>query len=135
METTNHAIRNKVPWRRLHINLHTQLTTEKRVLNLKLRHRPMVKRCHNKESMNNGHVGNMGECIIKITILLQLRTTSHKTSFVALKRTIRASLMFLDPLDGTNTKRGRDQIPRASALASTNLLGHGKIPFEVALRI
>jgi hypothetical protein len=95
----------------------------------------MVNRCHNKESTNSGHVGNMGECLIKITILLQLKTTSHKTNFVVLKRTIRVSLNFLDPLDGMNTERRRDQIPHASALASTNLLGHGKLPFEVALSI
>jgi hypothetical protein len=29
LKTTNHAIRNRVPWRRLHVDLLTQLTIEK----------------------------------------------------------------------------------------------------------
>jgi hypothetical protein len=47
-----------------------------------------------------------------------MKTMRHKTNFVALKRTIGASLNLLDPLarDGTNTGRRRDKIPRASAL-------------------
>jgi hypothetical protein len=41
-ETANHAIRNRVPWRRLHVDLLMQLTIEKCVLNIKLRHTPVA---------------------------------------------------------------------------------------------
>jgi hypothetical protein len=62
---------------------------------------------------------------------------SHKTHFVALKRSIRAGLNLVDPLahDGTNTGRRRDKIPSASALKRSNLLGHGKLPFRMTLSI
>jgi hypothetical protein len=45
---TNHPIRNRIPRRRLHVNLLTQLTIEKYVLIIKLRHRPVAtaKRVH-----------------------------------------------------------------------------------------
>jgi hypothetical protein len=46
---------------RLHINLLTQVTIEKRVLNTKLRHRPMANICHDKERTNSGHMDNMGD--------------------------------------------------------------------------
>uniref|UniRef100_M8CE14 Uncharacterized protein n=1 Tax=Aegilops tauschii TaxID=37682 RepID=M8CE14_AEGTA len=48
---------------------------------------------------------------------------SHKTSFVTLNRTIRASLNIIDPLtsDGTNTGRKRNQVPRAGALKGSKL--------------
>jgi hypothetical protein len=77
------------------------------------------------------------EGLIIITTLLRLEATSHKTCFVALKRSIGASLNLIDPLayDGTNTGRWRDKIPSASALKRSNLLGHGKLPFEMALSI
>jgi hypothetical protein len=43
-KATNHAIRDKVPWRRLHVDLLTQLSIEKCVLNIKLRHREATAR-------------------------------------------------------------------------------------------
>jgi hypothetical protein len=75
--------------------------------------------------------------LIIITTLLLLEATSHKTRFVALKRSIGASLNLIDPLacDGTNTGRRRDKIPSASALKRNNLLGHGKLPFGMSLGI
>jgi hypothetical protein len=75
--------------------------------------------------------------LIIITTLLLLEATSHKTCFVALKRSIRASLNLVDPLacDGTNTGRRRDKIPSASALKRSNLLSHGKLPFGMYLSI
>jgi hypothetical protein len=134
---TNHAIRNRVPWRRLHINLLTQLTIEKCVLNIKLRHRLVANRGHNKKSAHSGHMGHWGKGLIIVTALLLLEATSHKTRFVALKRSIRAGLNLVDPLacDGTNTGRRRDKIPSASALKRSNILGHGKLPFGMMLRI
>jgi hypothetical protein len=134
---TNHAIRNIVPWRRLHVNLLTQLTIEKCVLNIKLRHRPVANRGHSKKSAHSGHMGHWGKGLIIVTALLLLEATSHKTRFVALKRSIREGLNLVDPLacDGTNTRRRRDKIPSASALKRSNLLGHGKLPFGITLSI
>jgi hypothetical protein len=79
----------------------------------------------------------MCKSLIIITTLLLLEATSHKTRFVALKRSIRASLNLVDPLacDGTNTRRRRDNIPSACSLKRSNLLGHGKLPFEMSLSI
>jgi hypothetical protein len=54
---TNNA-RDKVPWRRLHVNLLTQLTIDNFVLNIKLRHRLVANRGHNKKSANSGHMGH-----------------------------------------------------------------------------
>jgi hypothetical protein len=36
---------------------------------------------------------------------------------------------------GTNAGRRRDKVPSASALKRSNLLGHGKLPFGMALSI
>jgi hypothetical protein len=75
--------------------------------------------------------------LIIITTLLPLEATSHKTRFVALKRSIGDSLNLVDPLtcDGMNTGRRRNKIPSASALKRSNLLGHGKLPFGMILSI
>jgi hypothetical protein len=75
--------------------------------------------------------------LIIITTLLLLETTIHKTRFVALKRSTRASLNLVDPLacDGTNTGRRRAKILSASALKRSNLLSHGKLPFGMSLSI
>jgi hypothetical protein len=75
--------------------------------------------------------------LIIVTALLLLKATSHKKRFIALKRSIRAGLNFVDPLacDGINTGRRRNEIPCASALKRSNLLGHGKLPFGMMLSI
>jgi hypothetical protein len=75
--------------------------------------------------------------LIIIMTLLLLEATGHKTHFVALKRSIKASLNVVDPLacDGMNTGRRRDKIPSASALKRSNLLGHVKLPFGMALSL
>jgi hypothetical protein len=134
---TNHATRDRVPWRRLHVNLLTQLTIKKWVLNIKLRHRPVANRGHIKKSAHSGHMGYRGKSLIIVTTPLLLETTSHETRFVALKRSIGAGLNLVDPLacDGTNTRRRRDKIPGASALKRSNLLGHGKLPFRMMVSI
>jgi hypothetical protein len=82
-------------------------------------------------------MGHWGKGLIIVTALLLLKATSHKTRFVALKRSIRAGLNLVDPhaCDGTNTGRRRDKIPSASALKRSNLLGHGKLPFGMTLSI
>jgi hypothetical protein len=114
-----------------------QLTIEKCVQNIKLRHRLVANRGHSKKSAHSGHMGHWGKGLIIVMALLLLEATSHKTRFVALKRSIRASLNLVDPLtcDGMNTGRRRDKIPSASALKRSNLLGHGKLPFGMTLNI
>ena len=66
--------------------------------------------------------------------MLVLKDTSHKTSFVALKRTIRASLNLVDPLagDGPDTRRKGNQIPCARALKGNKLFGNRKLPFRLS---
>jgi hypothetical protein len=134
---TNHPIRNRIPWRRLHVNLLTQLTIEKSVLNIKLRHKPVANRGNSKKSPHSGHMSHRSKSLIIVTTLLLLKATSHKTRFIALKESIGAGLNFVDPLayDGTNTGSGRKKIPSASALKRSNLLGHGKLPFRMMLSI
>jgi hypothetical protein len=121
----------------LYVNLLTQLTIEKCVLNIKLRHSPVANRSHGKKSAHGGHMSHMSKGLIIIMALLLLEATSHKTRFVALKRSIRAGLNLVDPLacDGTNTGRRRDKIPGTGALKRSNLLGHCKLPFGMILSI
>jgi hypothetical protein len=132
-----HAIRDRVTWRRLHVDLLRQLTIEKCILNIKLRHRPVANRGHGKKSAYGAHMSHRCKSLIVITTLLLLKATSHKTHFIALKRSIGASLNLVDPLtgDGTNTRRRRDNIPSASAPKRSNLLGHGELPFRISLSI
>jgi hypothetical protein len=82
-------------------------------------------------------MSHRGKNLIIVTAVLLLKATSHKTCFIALKRSIRAGLNFIDPLtcDRTNTGRGKDKIPGASALKRSNLLSHGKLPFRMTLSI
>jgi hypothetical protein len=82
-------------------------------------------------------MSHRSKSLIIVRVLLLLKAMSHKTRFIALKRSIRAGLNFVDPLahDGTNTRRRRNKIPSASALKRSNLLGHGKLPFGMTLNI
>jgi hypothetical protein len=136
-KTADHPIRNRIPWRRLHINLLTQLTIEKGVLNIKLRHGPVANRGDPKKSAHSSHMSHGSKSLIIVMALLLLKATSHKTRFIALKISIIAGLNFVDSLarDGTNTMRRRNKIPSASALKHSNLLGHGKLPFGMTLSI
>jgi hypothetical protein len=97
-KTANHAIRDRVPWRRLHVNLLTQLAIEKRVLNIKLRHRLVPNRGHGKKSAHDGHMSHMGKDLVIITALVLLEATSYKMHFVMLKRSIGAGLNLVDHL-------------------------------------
>jgi hypothetical protein len=136
-KTINHPIGNRIPRRRLHVNLLTQFTIEESVLNIKLRQRPLSNRSNSKKSAHSGHMSHRGKSLIIVTAVLLLKATSHKTRFIELKRSIRAGLNFIDPLarDVTNTGRGRNKIPGASALKCSNLLSHGKLPFRMTLSI
>jgi hypothetical protein len=94
-----------------------QLSIEKSVLYIQLR---QANRGHSEKSAHSTHIGHRGKSLIIIKPLLLLETTSHKTRFVVLKRSIRASLNLVVPLacDGTKLKRN-------------NLIGHGKLPFRM----
>jgi hypothetical protein len=85
-----------------------------------------------KKSVNSGRMSNMSKNIIIIMTLLLLKTTSNKTSHIALKRTIRVSLNLIHPLtsDRPNMWRTGHKIPRASSLKSSNLLSHHVLPFR-----
>ena len=93
----------------------------------------MANRGHSEKCADSGHMGHGSKSLIIITTMLLLKATSHKTSFITLKRTIRASLNLIDPLtsDGANTGRKRNQIPRDGAFKGSNLLCHGKLPFRM----
>src|SRR3954469_10966529 len=72
-KTTNHPLGNRIPRRRLHINLLTQLTIEKGVLNIKLRHRPVTNRSNSKKSTHNGHMSHRSKGLIIVTTMLLLK--------------------------------------------------------------
>jgi hypothetical protein len=76
-------------------------------------------------------MSNRSKNLIIISAWLLLKTTSNKTTLIALKRTIRASLNLIDPLtsDQMNTWGTRHRIPHASLLKSSNLLSHRVLPF------
>jgi len=126
-KTTNHALRNKIPRRWSHVDLLTEFTIKEGIFDIKLRNGPSTNRGHSKESANSGHVSHRSKCLIIITTILLLKTTSNKTSLITLERAIRASLDLINPLarDGTSMRRKRDKVPSASALKSSNLLSHG----------
>jgi hypothetical protein len=130
---TNYILRDIIPRWWTHVNILTQLTIKKDILHIKLRDGPLLNRSHIKNSANSGHMSNRSKSLIIITTLLLLKTISNKTSVIALKRTIRASLNLIDPLtsDRTNTWGTWHKIPRASPLKSSNLLSHCVLPFRM----
>jgi hypothetical protein len=98
MKVTNHTLRDRIPRWWMHINILTQFTIKKSILYIKLRDGPLLNRSHNKKSVNSDHMSNRSKNLIIIMTLLMLKTTSNKTSLIALKRTIRASLNLIDSL-------------------------------------
>jgi hypothetical protein len=104
-EVTNHTLRDRILRWWAHVNILMQLTIKKCILHIKLKDGPLLNKSHGKKSMNNSHMSNRSKSLIIILTLLLLKTTSNKTSFIALKRTVRASLNLIDPLssDWMNT--------------------------------
>ena len=86
----NHTL-NGIPRRWLHIDL-TQLTVKKDILDINLRDGPLTNRGHKKNSVNYGHMSNQSKCLIIILAMFLRKTTSNKTGFITLKRTIRRVL-------------------------------------------
>jgi hypothetical protein len=131
MKVTDLTLRDRIPRWWTYVNILTQLTIKKVILHIKLRDGPLLNRSHGKKSANSGHMSNRSKSLIIISTLLLLKTTSNKTSLIALKRTIRASLNLIDPLtsDQTNTWRAGHKIPHASLLKSSNLLSHHVLSF------
>jgi hypothetical protein len=125
-KVTNHTLRDRIPRWWMYVNILMQLTIKKDILYIKLRDGPLPNRSHNKKSANNGRMSNQSKSLIIIMTLLLLKITSNKTSLIALKRTIRATLNLIDPLksDRTSTWGIGHKIPYASPLKSSNLLSH-----------
>jgi hypothetical protein len=71
-KTVDHPIRNRIPRRRLHINLLMQLTIEKGVLNIKLRHRSVANGGDSKKSAHSDHMSHRSKSLIIVTALLLL---------------------------------------------------------------
>src|SRR3954469_14172066 len=84
-KTTNHPIGNRIPRRRLHVNLLTQLAIKKGILNIKLGYRPAANRSNSKKSTDSGHMSHRGKILIIVATVLLLKPTSHKTRFIALE--------------------------------------------------
>jgi hypothetical protein len=129
---TNHTLRDRIPRWWTHVNILTQLTIKKCIIHIKLRDGPAPNRSHDKKSVNSGHMSNKSKSLIIISIMLLLKTTSNKMSFIPLKRTIRASLNIY-PLtsDQMNTWGTGHKIPCASPLKGSNLLSHHVLPFRM----
>jgi hypothetical protein len=130
---TNHTLRDRIPRWWTHVNILTQLTIKKSILHIKLRDGPLPNRSHDKKSANSGHMSNRSKSLIIIMTLFLLKTTSNKTSLIALKRTVGASLNLIDSLtsDRTNTWGTGHKIPRVSPLKSSNLLSHRVLSFRM----
>jgi hypothetical protein len=113
---TNHTLKNRIPMWWMHVDILTQLTIKKSILDIKLIDGPLTNRCYGKKSANSGHMSNMSKSLIIIMTVLLVKTTSNKTSLVMLKRTVRASLNFIDPFtnDRMNTSETRHKISCAS---------------------
>jgi hypothetical protein len=130
---TNHTLRDRIPRWWAHVNILTQLTIKKDILHIKLRDGPLPNRSHSMKSVNSGHMSNRSKSLVIIPTLLPLKTTSNKTSLIALKRTIRASLNLINPLtsDRMNTWGTGHKIPCVSPLKSSNLLSHRMLSFWI----
>jgi hypothetical protein len=133
MKVINHTLRDRIPRWWTHINILMQLTIKKDILDIKLRDGPLLNISHSKKSANSGHMSNKSKNIIIIMTVLPLKATGNKTSLIALKRTVRASLNLIDPLtsDRTNTWGTGHKIPRADPLKSSNLLSHRMLPLQM----
>jgi hypothetical protein len=94
---------DRIPRWWTYVNLPTQLTIKKVILYIKLRDGPLPNRSHDKKSVNSGHMSNRRKSLIIITTMLLLKTTSNKTSLIALKRTVRTSLNLIDSLTNDQT--------------------------------
>jgi hypothetical protein len=132
-KVANRTLRNIISRWWTHVNILTQLTIKKSILDIKMRYGPLPNRSHDKKSVNSGHMSNRSKSLIIIMTVLLLKTTGNKTSLIALKRTVKASLNLIDPLtsDQTNMWGTGHKIPCASPLKSSNLLSHLVLPFQM----
>src|SRR5438105_8046177 len=136
-ETTDVTIRDRVSRRRVHVDLLMQLTMKKSILHIKLRDGPSANRSNSNKSMDSGPMSNRSKGLLIITPILLLKPTCNRTRFIALNGAIRAGLNFVDPLarDGNSRRGKKNKIPSASALKSSNLLSHSKLPLRMGNRI
>src|SRR5215213_9137792 len=62
-ETTNHPIGNRIPRRRLHVNLLTQLAIKKSILNMELGERRAADRSNSKKGRHSSHMSQRGKSL------------------------------------------------------------------------
>jgi hypothetical protein len=132
-KVTNHTLRDRIPKWWTHVNILTQLTIKKAFFTSSWeidhsRIEVIARRVWIVVIWTTG-----AKSLIIIMTLLLLKTTINKTSLIALKRTIIASLNLIDPLtsDWTNTWGTWHNIPCVSLLKSSNLHNHRVLPFRM----
>jgi len=76
----NHTNWDNIPWR--YLNLLTQFSTEKDILDIKLEDGPMLNRSSIEKSLDSGHMGNRSKSFIIITTVFLLKASA---SLIALK--------------------------------------------------
>lgn len=72
----------------MRVDLLMQLTIKKGIIDIELRNGLVANRSHRKKNTNSGHVSHRSKHLVIVTTTLLLKTTSHKTSLISLKRTI-----------------------------------------------
>ncbi|GMP86718.1 hypothetical protein CsSME_00039393 [Camellia sinensis var. sinensis] len=99
---------------RTHVDLLSEMTVKKSILNVHLIEKPMLSSSNKNQGTDNSHLGNRGKCLLIINTVLLRETLGNQTSFVALERTIRMSLDFMDPftINQILASRQRNQLLR-----------------------
>ena len=82
---------------------------------------------------NRARFYNRGEGVGEVHAGALAKATHHPACLIALKRTVRASLVAKDPLasDNIGMRRSRDKLPRAVTLQGVELLSHGGKPVRI----
>ena len=86
------------------------------ILDIKLRDRPVTNISHNEKCANGGHAGHVSKYLIVFMTMPFL--TDNNASFLALKRTIRMSLIPIDPLTCDGTDIGWEMRSPRAAISS-----------------
>jgi len=74
-----------LPRRNPHVNLLTQFSVKKDILDIKLEDGPLLDRSNCRKSLDSGHMGNRSKSSIIIMTVLLLKATRHKMSLIKLK--------------------------------------------------
>ena len=86
-----------------------------------------------KNGANRARFDDRGEGVGEVHASTLAKAAYNPARLVALKRTVRASLVSKDPLarDDIGMRRARDKLPRAVALQGIELLAHGGKPVRI----